>query len=56
MSLAALTDLRQFHENHVGQFRLGVIGNADPDFVAVALNPFVTLGVKQIVWNVHDFL
>jgi hypothetical protein len=35
---------------------LGVIGDSDADFVAFALNPFVTFGVEQIVGDIHDFL
>ena len=71
MSLAALTDsttaivpprlvdrahFRQLDVNHVGQLGLRVIGNADPDLVAFAADPFVRFGVKKVVWNVHDFL
>src|SRR5438067_10094678 len=46
---------RQFHINPIGQFRLRVVGDADAYLVPFALNPFVTLGVKQIVWDVHGY-
>jgi hypothetical protein len=31
-----------------------MIRDADTETLAFALNPFVTLGVKQIVWDIHD--
>ena len=69
MSLAALTDsttaigacastLRadfgQFDKDHIGQFRLGVVCDADADVFAFAANPFMSFCVKEIVGNVHD--
>src|SRR5206468_11479115 len=46
--------LRKLDIDHIGQFRLCMISDADADILAFALNPFVTLGVKQIVWDIHD--
>jgi hypothetical protein len=46
--------LRHLDENHVGQLGLRMVGDADTDVVVLAFDLFVTLGVKQIVGNVHD--
>jgi hypothetical protein len=31
-----------------------MVRDADSDFVAFTLNPFVAFGVEQIVWDNHD--
>ena len=49
-------DFRQLDVDDVGQLRLRVIGDADARVLAFPADPFVRLGVKKIVGNVHDFL
>src|SRR5690554_4820665 len=44
-----VANVRQFDKHQIGQVILGVVGEADPRRVAADANPFVVLGIFQIL-------